>query len=499
MLKKIFVGLEYSFAILSLILFTGGILDIIAIDGFSEGDGQYSRLVSANEKIFVIKQFIFYLIYIISFVLLARRSKSTKISAIISQNIYIILLVGLAFLSTIWSDLPELTISRSIALAGTTIFGIYLANRYTPKEKLVLLKHTFAIIILLSIVFAIAIPQYGLMGSEVHAGAWRGIYTHKNEFARIIALGGVIFMMQPRQDKLSIKTRSIGKLQQSVLSTIRSNNLLDRLFAILCLGLSILLIVLSNSSGGIVILVNLTIAYGIFKISQLRSSQRFITMLGVLVLFATYAAIVIPNPESIFTSVGKSSDLTGRGDIWKILVEMLSDRPLLGFGYGAFWEKHGATVALAAAWETPHAHNGFVDLALGIGYLGLALFAFSYFNIFVKCWARFRDANSDENIYPMIILIYIVLSNISESGLFSYNYIYWLLYVMVGYSTSSENIKLPTVRKSKPTENPQSNVDAIAIRGKSKSLDALAFRTNSKSLNVRASVENETSSDKLRS
>lgn len=496
MIKKIFDGLEYSFVILSLILFTGGILDIIAIDGFSEGEGGYSQLVSANEKIFVVKQFIFYIIYIVSFLLLARKTnKSINILTIIAQNIYIILLVGLAFVSTTWSDLPALTTLRSIALAGTTIFGIYLANRYTLSEKLILLRHTFIVIILLSIAFAVVIPQYGLMGAEVHAGSWRGIYTHKNEFARIIALGGIIFLMQPKQEKLSLKTRSIGNSKQSVISRLKYNSLAHHSFKILCLGLSILLIVLSNSSGGIVILVNLTIAFGIFKISQLRSSQRFLTILGVLVLFATYAVIVIPNPESIFTSLGKSSDLTGRGDIWKILFEMLSDRPLLGFGYGAFWERHGATVALAAAWETPHAHNGFIDLALSIGYLGLTLFAFSYCYIFVKCFARFRDTNSDETIYPMIILIYIVLSNISESGLFSYNYIYWLLYVMVGYSTTVGDIKLPKVSKSKLPENPQSNFDALYFRGKSKSLDALAFRKNSRSLAVRVSHPNDTSSD----
>jgi exopolysaccharide production protein ExoQ len=497
MIKKIFAGLEYSFAILSLILFTGGILDIIAIDGFSEGDGKLSQLVSANEKIFAIKQFVFYIVYTISFLLLARNTnKSTKISTIIFQNIYIVFIVGLAFFSTMWSDLPALTISRSIALAGTTIFGIYIANRYTLKEKLVLLKHTFIAIILLSIAFAIAVPQYGVMGGEVHAGAWRGIYTHKNEFARIIALGGIIFLMQPKPEKPNLNTRSIGKLKQSVISKIKSNIFLNHLFTILCVGSSILLIMLSTSSGGIVILANLTIVFGIFKIGQLRSSQRFIAMLGALVLFAIYAVVVLPNPESIFASLGKSSDLTGRWDIWKILFEMLSDRPLLGFGYGAFWEKHGAIVALAAAWETPHAHNGFIDLALSIGYLGLALFVFSYCYIFIKCLARFRDTNSDETIYPMIILIYIVLSNISESGLFSYNYIYWLLYVIVGYSTTVGDLKIPIVGKPISTENPQPNLGALNFRGKSKSLDALAFRMNSKSLDVGTSSANDTSSDR---
>lgn len=61
MIKKIIASLEYLFVILSLILYTGGVLDIVAIDGFSEGDGVYNMTISANEKLFVVKQILLYM------------------------------------------------------------------------------------------------------------------------------------------------------------------------------------------------------------------------------------------------------------------------------------------------------------------------------------------------------------------------------------------------------------------------------------------------------
>lgn len=450
MIKKIIKFLEYSFVILSLILYTGGVLDIIAIDGFSEGDGVYSMTISANEKLFVVKQVLFYVTYAIASILLIRISdKYTKITAILLRNIHISLLVGLTAISAIWSELPYQTISRSVALVGTTIFGIYLANRYTLKQQLILLRNTFLTIVLLSIAFVIVLPQYGIMGA-LHAGAWRGIYTHKNELGRLMSLGAIVFLMQSRQEGeikiIGLKIRSIGTLKQCVPIGTRRDSFLQSTLTLLGLGAAIAMILLSRSSGGIVNLTIMAIALAMFKISQLRLDLKFLFTMGSIVLFLIIAVIVFPNPELIFASIGKSSDLTGRGDLWNVLLDLLSSRLLLGFGYGVFWESYGAIVTLAVGWDVPHAHNGFLDLTLGVGLLGLILFSISYLSTFAKSLARFQSSQSDESIYPLIILIYIVISNVSETGLFSYNNIYWLLFVTVSHSmilSTKKNILPP--------------------------------------------------------
>lgn len=450
MIKKIIKFLEYSFVILSLILYTGGVLDIIAIDGFSEGDGVYSMTISANEKLFVVKQVLFYVTYAIASILLIRISdKYTKITAILLRNIHISLLVGLTAISAIWSELPYQTISRSVALVGTTIFGIYLANRYTLKQQLILLRNTFLTIVLLSIAFVIVLPQYGIMGA-LHAGAWRGIYTHKNELGRLMSLGAIVFLMQSRQEGeikiIGLKIRSIGTLKQCVPIGTRRDSFLQSTLTLLGLGAAIAMILLSRSSGGIVNLTIMAIALAMFKISQLRLDLKFFSTMGSIVLFLIIAVIVFPNPELIFASIGKSSDLTGRGDLWNVLLDLLSSRLLLGFGYGVFWESYGAIVTLAVGWDVPHAHNGFLDLTLGVGLLGLILFSISYLSTFAKSLARFQSSQSDESIYPLIILIYIVISNVSETGLFSYNNIYWLLFVTVSHSmilSTKKNILPP--------------------------------------------------------
>ena len=438
MIKKVLNLLEYIFAISSLILYTGGIIIVMATDGLSEGEIDVNQVATDSDRFFLVK-ILYPLTYIIAILLLTARSngKFTKISTMLSKNIHILLLIGLAVISIMWSELPSMTASRSFALVGTSIFGIYLANRYSLTEQISLLSYTFLAIILLSIIFAIVLPQYGVMGG-IHLGAWRGIYPHKNGFGRLMALSSIIFMMQCVKaggiKKLKFKTRSVGGLIQNLPVEIQQRNSLETSLMYLGLGLSILLLALSKSSGAVVTLIIMIVSLIILKIRQLSFYHKFLAILGTIVAFCIFAIIVAPDPESLFASFGKSSDLTGRGDLWDILLDLLWKSPVLGFGYGAFWEKYGPAVGLSAGWNAPDAHNGFLDLALSVGLLGLALFAIGYCYLFLKGLAQFRSSSDDIEIYPLILLVYIAIGNISETGLFTANNITWLLYVTIGCS-----------------------------------------------------------------
>jgi exopolysaccharide production protein ExoQ len=436
MIKKRIISLEhaeYIFVMFSLILYTEGIFHLFAIGGVSEGDAGASLAVNDSDK-FLFAKILYPLTYIVAIFLLPKAiGKISQIFAILLKNISILLLLSLAIISTTWSELPEMTISRVVALIGTTIFGIYLANRYTLKEQIVLLGHTFFVIALLSIVFAVALPQYGIMGG-IHDGAWRGIYCHKNQFGRLMTLSTIVFLMQPKQEAKKLRSLSRKKSQAQASLRMRRMNLFQTLFKYLGLILSLALLVLSRSSGAIVNLTILTVLLAIFKIGRLRYDRKFIAIIGGIVTLSILVTIFAPNPEAIFTTMGKSSDLTGRGDLWTILIDMLWKNTLFGFGYGAFWAKYGSVVALDAGWAAPDAHNGFIDLTLSVGLVGLGLFALGYFYTLFKCLARFFDRHNDEQLYQSIVLVFIAISNFSETGLFTCNHIFWLLYVTISFS-----------------------------------------------------------------
>jgi exopolysaccharide production protein ExoQ len=430
--------LEYLFTIFSLVLYTGGIINIVALDGLSESQIDYDGVTNDSDR-FILVKILYPLTYIISLLLLTRSfKKSTKVSRILMQNIYLLLIVGLTIISAIWSELPFLTISRSMALVGTTIFGIYLSDRYSLKQQLVLLNDTFLLIILMSIIFTFGLSKYGIM-EGIHSGAWRGIYTHKNEFGRLMSLSTIIFIIQSQQKNVALTTDlkdNCDLLERCTLIEIgrNSNTWLQNLSTYLGLYLSILLLILSRSFGAIVELTTMLILLGIFKIGRLRPPKQFLAILGTITLFCISTTILIGNSEKLLAQTGKGLDLSGRGDLWEILLGLLSTSPFLGFGYGAFWERYRSVVALEAGWRVPDAHNGFLDLTLSIGMLGLILFLIGYFHTFLKRFSNFYHSQNNEETYPLMLLSYILISNISETGLLAHNNIYWLFYVTVSYS-----------------------------------------------------------------
>ncbi|MGH2415975.1 MAG: hypothetical protein ACRDEA_20250, partial [Microcystaceae cyanobacterium] len=135
-------------------------------------------------------------VYIVTFFLIIQRWKSFVYVA--QKDIWIWLLIGIALASMLWTVAPDITPRRSLLLLGTTLFGVYLATRYSLREQLQLLAWTFGLIIILSFVFAIALPSYGLMSFQeggIHAGTWRGIMSHKNILGRIIDVSAIVFLL----------------------------------------------------------------------------------------------------------------------------------------------------------------------------------------------------------------------------------------------------------------------------------------------------------------
>ncbi len=70
---------------------------------------------------------------------------------------------------------------------------------------------------------------------------------------------------------------------------------------------------------------------------------------------------------------GEAVGLTGRSALWGVALELIVDRPVLGHGPKA-WERLVETVEPAIRpVRFPHAHSGYLELALDYGLVGLAV------------------------------------------------------------------------------------------------------------------------------
>ena len=129
------------------------------------------------------------------------------------------------------------------------------------------------------------------------------------------------------------------------------------------------------------------------------------------------------NTELILGLIGKDITLTGRTDFWPQVIEAILKRPIAGYGYEGFWQpwrdaENPATAIINPGGFIPqHSHNGFLDLGLGLGMIGLTLFLFSLVQVLYQASLYVKRSRSPEAIVPFLILTFILIKNFSETGL----------------------------------------------------------------------------------
>lgn len=318
-----------------------------------------------------------------------------------------LLLVGIALLSVLWSTAPEITLRRSVALVGTTLFGIYLVTRFDDRGVLEVLAWTLGPAAVLSLLFAVALPGYGL-DEGVHQGAWRGIYPDKNSFGRIMALGTLVFLL------LALGGGRYRWLKWGGAA------------------LSAALVVLSTSSSALVLMIGMVTLVMLYF--TLRWHYRvLVPWLIAVVLVATSAALVlVANLEAFFALLGRDPTLTGRTTLWAAVVSSIADRPWLGHGYSGFWlgaSGPAGEVWSAVRWTPPHAHNGFLDLWLDLGVVGVVCFGLGFAVAAAWAFRRVRATRTADGLWPLVFLTFTLLYNLTESTLLQQNNVFWVLYV----------------------------------------------------------------------
>ena len=407
--KKLEIA-EWIFAVLSIIVYSGGPMPLILSQGFGEGMIDPTPDPTDYSKLIVL----FFLNYLISFSLLILRWKRSLY--VVKKEWSIWLLIGIACISVLWSFIPKLTPNRSIALAGSTLFGFYIAARYSIRDQLKLLSWSFATIVILSFLMVIIIPSYGTMSYGVHAGSWRGIYTHKNWLGRVMTLSGIVFLILAMDEKRQQWRYWIG------------------------LGCSFCLLLLSRSSGSIINCLTIFSVIPLYGVLRWRSLLMMPTIAGIVLVSSSFLLWFNENSKTLLGSIGKDATLTGRTDMWPYTIDMIAKQPWLGYGYNGFWndwDSPGATVWYAAKWTAPNAHNGVLDLLLQVGLLGASVFAIGFGIGWIRGVIWLRVDRSWLSFWPILYLTHLTLANVSESFLLNFNDLSWVLYVSVAFSLAT--------------------------------------------------------------
>ena len=399
-------ALEKIFTLVALLFFT----ETLAFQSLFSGSEGSSGVNYGYDPLDPLLSMLQHSIFLISLLLLGYRAQATLATLLRNKVVCGLLLVSL--ISALWSAKPEVTEPKSLALLETTVFGLYFAARYTPREQLRWVSWVIAIPAVLSFLMALVLPGNAIEAG-IHSGAWRGVLIHKNLFARLMVLGVMTTALN-----LSGQHR---RLKQGLMALM------------LCM------VVLSTSKSALGVLLMLWVVWQIHRTLHLNLERAIpVWCIGLVTLFGSGTALIL-SAEQLITAAGRDLTFSGRTPLWQALIHKIQERPWFGYGYLGFWHGYDGESAyvgkfLSNAYLPPHAHNGFFELLLAFGLVGGALFLLSFL-LNYRAAALLAHATGDPADYwPVMYLAYIVLYNQTESSLIQHNSIYWVLYVALSFS-----------------------------------------------------------------
>jgi exopolysaccharide production protein ExoQ len=316
-------------------------------------------------------------------------------------------IVGLAMCSCLWGTEPDLALRKGFLLGTSTLFAVYLAFRYSLREQMYLLSWAIGIAMFSNIVFSIGFPAYAVH-TYLHPGAWRGLYTHKNSLASFSVLGAVFFLI------LAVTHR--------------------RWTFWVGWAAAVFLVLMSTSKTGLTLFLLLSLLLPLFWVARMRRPAALPFLLIFALTLATVIVGLVGNYELILTSLGRDPTLTGRTGIWDTLIGKVALRPWLGYGYRGFWQGmdgESADIFYNLSFMVASAHNGYLDVSLELGLVGLAMFVGTIFKSFARAITWLRRSDAQQGLWPLTYLCYYALYNLTESNIPDPNSMTWVLYVSV--------------------------------------------------------------------
>lgn len=350
----------------------------------------------------------------------------------------LLLIVAYVCASVIWSYAPSETLKSLPVFLGATALGIYLAARFDLRAQVRMLMWMLVLATFMSLFFGLFLPV-GVMTDTSNAGAWRGIYSQKNDLGRFMALAIVVLGLS-----VSRKGWARGAAGRAAWGVA---------WATVAIAGGLLLLSRSATSLGTLIILILLVP--LYRVLQLRRSSLMPVLLagGSLIIIAA-GLLAATNAELIISIVGKDSTLTGRIPLWAAVWQKIAERPWLGYGYNAFWlgaNSEAADVWLTNRWLPNHAHNGFLDLWLELGVFGLLLVIFHLAGSAVRSVRYASRTPTLIGLWPLVLLTILLLYNFNYSVLVSQSVFFWAVYLGTSLRIRLELGQVPATRERAAT------------------------------------------------
>ena len=291
-------------------------------------------------------------------VILVRRGFSWPEFA--GRNVLIIVAYLFLLSSSMWSEHSFPTVKRVIKDSGAVIVALVLLTEANPMEAIrtVFIRAAY-VLFPLSVIFIKYYPSIGRITGRTGDSMFCGVCMHKSSLGELAFILGLFIVVD------LVELRKEGE---------PANNLINKLirYGLLLIG-AWLVHTCKSATALICFALGCIILWGTARLVRMQHPVRALAYC--VVLFACVYAVEKGFDVSgmILDALGKDRSLTGRTEIWD-LAKQSGTNALLGVGYFSFWTSAAAeSIQQYFAGAMNSAHNGFLDMYLDGGMVGVSL------------------------------------------------------------------------------------------------------------------------------
>ncbi|MFC1817598.1 O-antigen ligase family protein [Thermodesulfobacteriota bacterium] len=312
----------------------------------------------------------------------------------------ILLYIVLAVLSITWSTDPKFTLKRVGILLFLCLGALYFAERYSLQEIIALFIFICAVAVLFGLFESLRFYSF-----RPFVGSWRfGGNLHP------IAQGWHLGLLL---------------LSVFVLSKTTEQN---RAVYLGITFVAFLLLILTRSRVALVSCIMGSVVYW-FMVSTKRYQGPLLFLViisGVCSIYFLLGSEFTGFGEKV-VMLGRGQDIsttktfTGRLPLWENLMQVVNERPFLGFGYDSFISsKNLPLITEKIGWATPNTHSGYMSTLGGLGYIGCITLILILF-LSVKMSIGLAKRNS-EYAFIVAVLVWLILNLLTEDQILTRPY-----------------------------------------------------------------------------
>lgn len=311
--------------------------------------------------------------------------------------------------SASWSLDPSATLKGFQLLVLVLLAGVSIGS-YIRLSAPTIIAVSSMMAAVSSWVYLLLAPSKALNSSSYQSGALQGVYEHRNVLGYVMASGLVVCF---------------------ALSRARPTT---RLYLLGGIFLALTLVATRSGTALVVALATIAIVHGVAWSSQASNQvERNLRSAYTLATASLSVWVLWIGRDAVLALIGRDETLTGRSQIWRVVRFYIEQKPTYGYGYRAVWgpdEEFGRSISSSVGFYVPHAHSGYLDLALQIGVVGLAIVAACVVVLLFSCLRATLAGNLDA-LPALAICISQILYNIDESRI-TYPFAQLLIAIVAG-------------------------------------------------------------------